>query len=266
MKMKVPNGIKSEYQVPDYILKCPIPTTRGDNKKEWASIRIPNGKHVPVFAFAIVEGKPANKQPVVGYRQACVAAVASILHRRSLGERSPYVFFGTVDQDVIQLHLMHLSEDATITKRVIPDLQFNLDTLTGCAQFLLFSELLKELANGIANTVGQHCDEFLGNPPPPPPPTWWYVKSARTSRTSIAPAPILPYAIPATSQYMNISTSHLSAELREGGWEGFAEGSIHRESGPRFCQIVTCTLRWVLKKKKKVFSAIRRSCGQQSQV
>jgi hypothetical protein len=265
----------SSSQKPDFTMRCPIRNL--ESHKEWATILRSKNVGDPAFALAVIEGKPAFDS--TGLFQACIAAAACVHQRWALGENSPYIFFGTVQMDIMSFYLMqtHTSPNSTgvsITARQLPDLTFDLGTYSGCAQFLVFSELLKELAAHIEDSLQQYCKNFLDSNRSPP--TWWYMKH-QPAIPPLPPTPptLLPYMVPTLMQSPNNSLPRLSAptgdEFREGGLEGFAEieinqdGSVGRDGRPRCYRAVARSLHGVLKKKLKIFSAIRRLCGQQSQ-
>jgi hypothetical protein len=260
----------SEYQKPDFAMICPISNL--NTSKEWATILRSKNVGNPAFALAVIEGKPALDDS--GLRQACIAAAACIHQRWALGEINPYVFFGTIEMDVMSIYLMQTSSNTSpgstgvsITGHSLPELNFNLGTFSGCARFFVFSELLKGSAAVIANSLLHLCLNILDSDNPPP--TWWYAKH-QPSIPPLPPTPpaLLPYLVPTITQSPNNSLPRLSAPTGDefrGGWEGFAERGIHQDGRPRYHQIVARTLHCVLKKKRKMFLAIRRLCGQQSQ-
>jgi hypothetical protein len=258
--IKVSNGVlagsqlditQGDSQIPDFILRCRL-NVDANKKNEWTTLHRPLEKaHHPYIALVVIEGKPSETAD--GFRQACIAALACIHQRLSLGEAEPYVFFGDAQGHLINLYLMRGSNStANTTIHRLPDLSFDLGTFSGCAKFLVFSEVLKQHAGPIVDATASRCNHLEGTPE-----IWWNVKRQKQSSIRPTAGSTSALSIPGDDGngredygQDNVGRGYLTSE----SGTGLDGGSDHQRGRLRCNPKFTHAINWVKEKTKRITS------------
>ena len=268
MPIKVSNGalagwcqdiMKGDNQKPDFILRCYL-NVDGEKKNEWTTLHQPlETVHRPFIALVVIEGKPS--QTTDGFRQACVAALACIHQRLSLGDAEPYVFFGDAQGHLINLYLMRVSNSASssasnstanTTIHYLPDLSFDLGTFSGCTKFLVFSEVLKQHVGPIVDAMASRCNHLERTPE-----IWWNAKRQKQSSIGPTAGSTSALSIPGGDGnggedfgQDNVGRGYLTSE----SGTGLDGGSDHQRGRLRCHPKFSHAINWVKEKTKRIAS------------